>query len=502
MTDFDKKVGEYSFTFCDDVTLTKDVVLPSFVTSVNFDTEEEVNQVGEGRQGTGRFFVKYLDLNGKKLTTSAQVRMEKGLRVVSDGICGQFIITAVNNYGSVLEISEDVPLVEYGEENSVIEIPLEVRASVFDNVLVTAKNGTVSLWVENKTGDEENEEENDNGVYPLCASFDVQGFEVKGGYWCIADKLKTSASASVSNYIKTVNLCLEGNGNDRDEIGNLTANTRSDIEGGAGELTINGGYGEIRGRLESENTIMLTKCRLEVTDGGELYANNVTMTESKLTTREAYTKVSGTLKITKAYAGDALGDSTIENTVRGEMLVQTLDMADGTFIINEGAKTAVKDVTKIKNFGIGWESHFICDTFNQLPAGKTYLGENAYLWIGKNGTLNKIELDGNAYLGRSKSATVTLNGTFTRGDENQQLHCFVTKDEIQFENDNSTWESYKLEDAYQPANFSGEGFGAYVDVPALWDATDTRYSNVETLVDGDNLFNTGITSFPVSYLNI
>ncbi|MGN1218545.1 MAG: hypothetical protein ACI4TD_11330, partial [Phocaeicola sp.] len=359
-----------------------------------------------------------------------------------------------------------------------------------------------SFWVENKTGDEENEEENDNWVYPLCASFDVQGFEVKGGYWRIADNLQTAANKSVPNYLKTVNLSLEGNGNEWDENENIIPGLDADTQLYVPELTISGGYGEIKGRLESENTITLTKCRLEVTDGGELYANNVTMTESKLTTREAYTKVSGTLKVTKAYAGDALGDSTIENNDRGEMLVQTLDMADGTLITNSESQTAVKDVAKIKNFGIGWESHFICDTFTQLPAGKTYLSDSAYLWIGQNGTLNNIELDGNAYLGRSKSATVTLNGTFTRGDENQQLHCFVTKDEIQFENDNSTWESYKLEDVYQPANFSDEGFGAYVYVPALWDAADTRYSNVVELDNNECLFTTGVTSFPVSYLNI
>lgn len=506
--DFDEAEGRYIFTLIDDTKLTADVTVPNFVKELIFETE-----CHEGNSGTR--FQKFLDLNGKKFSTSAGIRMNGGVRICSSVSTVGKLVSTFNE--CALDISEDIILVD--EDGFDID-----REPVLDNVIVTTAQGTVDI--QSGLG-------SDN---ILKASFDTKGFFVHQGRWTIVDK-----SATSKNYVKTTDFGVdfEGGGTNYFSVSQLTlTNGYGEFHGGMdiGTLTLSGSEFNMYGWVEAD-TVSVTNGNCRVAENGSLITKDLTLNNSvfaegrhtevtnKLTMTNgsrldvwcdlhakeisaAASKIlvgpegggclyTDKITISTAYAGDAAGDYTLQNN--GQILVRdTLSMTAGTLEnagLIEANKLTLKDLNnssfRCPDGGLGYDQfgHILCNTITN--SGKVYLSRDTYLLINTSGTLNNVNVGdcygdgGEALVGRSSAATVTFKGTFTRNNEDQQLLGFVTDEYV-----NNVGDYIVI----------GEGDGQYNEYQ--WDYLDLSDEKLIALEEDDLLFKTEISSFPVDAIRV
>lgn len=558
-TDFGKAEGNYTFTFMNDevLKLSANVTIPSFVKSLNLSTEELGEDIFDedgnwtGWNGYGKWYQRTLDLNGKTLSTSAEIQMNEGVRIISSAAMGKITSTASD---CALNINESKPLVDVNGN------ALEKRDRVLDNVLFTAKNGHVNFEYHDDRNTDEDDYDN-----VLAASFDVLNFHVNGGCWIIEDN-----SAKSKNYITAYDFSVNGEHTGEEWFYNEETQQDECNEYDAAscylsvnQITLTGGNSSIDGRVETSslsvtggelyihgdldtrwtddeegnpvqiplnitlnntrfgvnnyvhasNITLSNSARLEVC--GHLEADGaVKMAASKLLIRgdeEGYgTVVIGTLSVSSAYAADAMGDYTVEN--QANFAANNISVSAGTFCnygIVEAPMVSVKDFDNNSDGGRGKYGHVLCDTF--VNTGKMYLGDDTHLLINKSGILNNVNVgdrygsEGYALIGRSSDATVTFKGTFTKNGEEQQLLGFVTDAyKTITELDEATEENVVVQTVYGNTfvNENNEDELQW-DLIALWDDdADTDASHLIALEEDDVLFKTEITSFPVTSIRV
>lgn len=532
--DFGKAEGSYTFTFMNNevMKLSANVTIPSFVKTLNLSTEElghdEYVTDGDGNPQTewvseGVWYQRTLDLNGKTLSTSAEIQMNEGVRIISSAAMGKITSTASD---CALNINSNKPLIN-----------VDGSERILDNVLFTAKNGHVNL---NCADEEGNVNEQDNS---LAASFDVLRFQVESGRWIIEDNSEksknyitafewwngnesflsvnqitlTGGNSSIDGRVETSSLSVTGG-----ELyihGDLDTRWTDDEEGNPVSIplniTLNNTRFGVNNYVHASNITLSNSARFEVC--GHLEVDGaVKMAASKLLIRgdeEGYgTVVIGTLSVSSAYAADAMGDYTVEN--QANFAANNISVSAGTFCnygIVEAPMVSVKDFDNSSDGGRGKYGHVLCDTF--VNTGKMYLGDDTHLLINKSGILNNVNVgdrygsEGDALIGRSFDATVTFKGTFTKNGEEQQLLGFVT-DAYKTRTGlyEATGENVVVQTVYgntfnNPDNNNQEEL--QWDWIALWDDdADTDASHLIALEEDDVLFKTEITSFPVTSIRV
>lgn len=526
--DFDSRVGEYDFSFITDDELSANVTLPAFVQTAILGTVEDGEDVWNDEEneiidwiGNGQFFQQFLDLNGKTLTTSGSIRLERGLRINSNAVSNGVAIDGkiVSTFGEcALGISEGQTLIAYeGEE--IIEID---PAPVLENVVVTAKNGGVNLYASDDRG------------YWLDASFETRGFFIEAGDWCLAP--------DQGCYIKATDLNVSGEWTEDiydENGGKVDEEYHPASRLAVGTITLSNGGAGIGGRLETTD-ISVASCSLEVYEGaslsvtnditlnnanmfawpdtytevinninmsaksrlevyGHLQAENITMDASKVFVADSGNLyVFDTLQIPAkkaAYAADALGDYTVEN--RGQLSAANVSMPVGTFAnyeIVEAQTFSVKDYVGED------DAHLLCNTFKNTGAAKFGYGSNVL--IHESGTVNNIYIyqydgdDGQAHLGKASKAEVTLTGSFTKENENQKLAAYVSDAYAYVDEDNvGFWGN-------EEPNPNNEEMWYTWDYIDLWDDENEIDDNMKVLERGTEMFKTTISAFPVENIRV
>lgn len=499
--------GAYTFQYYDNDMLTKDVTIPDFVTDLNlcteevnsrpvYDTDGEIKKDEDGYEiwENDGHYQYCLNLNGKSLKTSASVWMGQGLRLVSDvATAGKFTTTYEGMYDA-LQINEDSVLWTKGKGNTDdIELTIDKRRPVLDNVLVTATDGRVSFYVENSE------------EYPINASFNVFAFCIDNGCWNIEGD---------SNYIAANHLWIkEANEEKGTEAGKLDVST----------ITINNGDVDMWGHLEVsnlnlvnttfrenyyvnvKNKLSLTKgSRLEV--GNDFHAKDVETDTSQMMIApggrgSAYIE---NLLVKTAYAGETAGDWTLINN--GQMAVRNLTMKAGT-LDNSGLIEAI--AVDVKDVNNNYNGQVICDTFTN-NAGKMYLGDDSHMMINKTGTLNNVNVgdrygsEGFALIGRSNTtgAKITFTGTFTKNGEEQQLLGFVTNEYESAKAFGNT-KTVTLENGKEAEEYVWDWISLSDDNETPYDYEDDfDASYVVALGEDVTLFETKIKAFPVEDIRV
>ncbi len=536
--DFNSESGSYVFQILNDTKLTADVTVPDFVEELIFETES----YGYHDEGLDDWvsldntrYQKFLDLNGKKISTSAGIRMFGGVRIYSSiATAGKLVST---NGECALEIREQYTFVD-AQGNEVD------RAPVLDNVLVTTKEGGVNIWCMDEYG---NDDDNRDNI--MRASFETRGFFLDGGRWIIEDNAKTK------NYIKAADLRVNGC-NIEDE------NAESYVEESylaVSQLTLTNGYGEIYGGLDAgtatlsgagldiygwSNIPTLSATNSDVWVNGSLCSENISLNNSNLCEFEhvevatkltmsngaqvevwndfhvkeitaAASKIlvapegggslhADKISVTTAFAGDAVGDYTLQNN--GQLLVrEKLSMTAGTLEnggLIEAGEVAVKDLNNSQYNEC--RGQILCNKFTNT--GNMYLSEDSHILINESGTLNNVNVGdrygnyGYALIGRSENATVTFKGTFTRNDEDQQLLGFVTNEYVDKIGDNSLAED---ENGNEYTEYHWDWINLSNDngTPDYWD-DDYDADYVIALESDEVLFNTEIAKFPVEAVRV
>ncbi len=536
--DFNSESGRYIFQILNDTKLTADVTVPDFVEELIFETESygyHDEELDDWVSFDNTRYQKFLDLNGKKISTSAGIRMFGGVRIYSSiATAGKLVST---NGECALEIREEHTFVD--ADGNEVE-----RSLVLDNVLVTTKEGGVNIWCMDEYGNDA-----DNRGNIMRASFETRGFFVEGGNWIIEDNEKSK------NYIKAADFRVNGC-NIEDE------NAESYVEESylaVSQLTLANGYGEIYGGLDAgtvtlstagldiygwTNIPILSATNSDVWVNGSLCSENISLNKTNLYEYwhvEVATKLTMSngaqvevwndfhakeissaaskilvapegggslytdkLSVTTAYAGDAVGDYTLQNN--GQILVrEKLSMTAGTLEnagLIEAGEVAVKDLNN-SQFN-DQRGQILCNKFTNT--GKMFLSEDSHILINESGTLNNVNVGdrygnyGFALVGRSEDATVTFKGTFTRNDEEQQLLGFVTNEYVDKIGDNSPAVD---ENGNEYTDYHWDWINLSNDngTPDYWD-DDYDADYVIALEPDTVLFNTEISSFPVEAVRV
>lgn len=193
------------------------------------------------------------------------------------------------------------------------------------------------------------------------------------------------------------------------------------------------------------------------------------MTASRLFVESGAETEFGTIQIKSAYSKDAAGEWTIEN--RGTLRAETLTMSVGAF--DNGMDARIETVSSLRDFENEEGALFVCDTYNQTSAGKTYLQSGSEFAVNTKGTVYNLSLGGRydsgegiAYFYQMPEAAVSFGGKVTRMNEEMLLGYGVLAGDI------SCYKSNGHETA------------------------------VQDIEPRSRIFTTKIASFPVEYLQI
>ena len=480
--DFNRQPGRYDFYLLEDATLNANITIPAFVTEMNLCSEARFTEGSESESEENEnlvyFYERYLDLNGKTLTTSAYIGIAGGVRIKSGvtkttapgKIISNYVGTEDGLFG--LRIIEQYTLVNAKGEN------IGKRACALDNIIVTMKNAYVGLNCEPDSILNDNK---DN--FDLRASFDVKGFNVQNGSWTLED-----ISDKNRSYLKTGDLVLTQNSSMK--AGSVTVNNGSVILNDSTTLitdsmTLNNvDFVEYDGRIQVKDKLTLSGTTLEIV--GELHAKDIISSASWIRIENTGNAVKEedrlygnvcveNLTINSAYAGDGMGDYTLDN--QGSLLVSNnLTMKAGTLCNVDTVEAGTVNVKDMVNVG-----SFLCNNFTNT--GKLTLEHDSILLINDKGTVNNVVLgsidtnegQGNASLGRGTKGSINLKGTFTTPDEDMQLNAFVT-------------------DGYK------DKIGDPIEDIHLWD--EAGHDKIEQLLIGTTVFTTENKAFPVENINV
>lgn len=436
--DFNSDKGYYNITILENAILTKDVVIPPFV------TELDLMSVNE-RYGSLPY-LRILDLNGKKLTTSARVHLDSGLRIKSGtNTKGQLIINAIDDALGTPALSIDErgkmlmlervykhELKKYVWEYNPF-YKNETRPAIY-NVAVSVPNGSIVLDSDFKQESRYNE-----GIYEdvenrLRATINAKNLTINGGNWEIPDNV------TITN----------------------------------GYLYVSDGS-----RLITNQTITLNNSTTEFGQEAYVGAKNMTLAGSCLNVANAEVEVEKKINVTKANPAETYGEDTL--MVMGDggrVQASELVMPAGTISAGNNAKVLIENITKANNIRLSSNAGLVCDAITQLDAAKTYMSDGACLWVGSEGTINNIVLESdNAFLGRAEGAALTVNKSVTGTSEDSKIRLFVTNKE------------HKYSDSEDLLN--------NLDQIKNCTAADVVVPESESV-----LFNTGIAAFPVDRIEV
>lgn len=436
--DFNSDKGYYNITILENAILTKDVVIPPFV------TELDLMSVNE-RYGSLPY-LRILDLNGKKLTTSARVHLDSGLRIKSGtNTKGQLIINAIDDALGTPALSIDErgkmlmlervykhELKKYVWEYNPF-YKNETRPAIY-NVAVSVPNGSIVL-----DSDFEQESRYNEGIYEdvenrLRATINAKNLSINGGNWEIPDN-----------------------------------------------VTITNGYLYVSddSRLITNQTITLNNSTTEFGQDAYVGAKNMTLAGSCLNVTNAGVEVEEKINVTKANPAETYGEGTI--VVMGDrsrVKASELVMPAGTISAADNAKVLIEKITKANNIRLSSNAGLVCDAITQLDAAKTYMSDGGCLWVGSKGTINNVVLESDgAFLGRAEDAALTVNKSVTGTSEDNRLRVFVTDKEHKYSN---------TEDLLENLNKVMQCTAEDIVVPES-----------ESV-----LFNTGIAAFPVDRVEV
>ena len=392
--DFNSDKGYYNITILENAILTKDVVIPPFVTELDL---MSVYSEEDERYGSLPY-LRILDLNGKKLTTSARLHLDSGLRIKSGtSTKGQLIINAIDDAlgtpalsiderGKMLMLERVYIQGPNGQVREVLQYnPFyknETRPAIY-NVAVSVPNGSIVLDSDFKQESRYNE-----GIYEdvenrLRATINAKNLTINGGNWEIPD-----------------------------------------------DVTITNGYLYVSdgSRLITNQTITLNNSTTEFGQEAYVGAKNMTLAGSCLNVKNAEVEVEEKINVTKANPAETYGEDTI--MVMGDMgwiKASELVMPAGTISAGNNAKVLIENITKANNIRLSSNAGLICDAITQLDAAKTYMSDGGCLWVGSKGTINNVVLESDgAFLGRAESATLTVNKSVSGTSEDNRLRVFVT----------------------------------------------------------------------------
>lgn len=440
--DFNSDKGYYNITILENAILTKDVVIPPFVTELDL---MSVYSEEDERYGSLPY-LRILDLNGKKLTTSARVHLDSGLRIKSGtSTKGQLIINAIDDALGTPALSIDErgkmlmlervykhELKKYVWEYNPF-YKNETRPAIY-NVAVSVPNGSIVLDSDFKQESRYNE-----GIYEdvenrLRATINAKNLTINGGNWEIPDNV------TITN----------------------------------GYLYVSDGS-----RLITNQTITLNNSTTEFGQEAYVGAKNMTLAGSCLNVKDAEVEVEEKISVTKVNPAEIYGEDTIMiKGERGRIEASELEMSVGTISVSDSAKVLIKKIKKANNIRLSRNAGLVCDAITQLDAAKTYMSDGGCLWVGSEGTINNIVLENdNAFLGRAEGAALTVNKSVTGTSEDSKIRLFVTNKE------------HKYSDSEDLLN--------NLDQIKNCTAADVVVPNPDSV-----LFNTGIATFPVDRVEV
>ena len=519
--------GRYIFNVLNNTKLTKNIVIPDCVQELIFETDtygyyDEAADKWVDVEGTR--YELFVDMNGKKLTTSAEVDLNGSVRFHNSSTTKGNIIST--NEACALDIYEQGSLVDLEGQ------AVTAKAPVLDGVIVSTEYGQIYIWCHDELN---NESDDCNNI--LNASFNTRCFCVEGGTWTIGSgytvtaldfrvngsnadvpeeelgegetrveasqltvgKLTVKSTGEIHGVLDAENIIVSDENSWFDiwnevQVDELSVKNRSSINVHGGKLealTIILDNSDLYVHSKLDINMLAVKNASHVENNGELYADSMTMDKSKLLNKgDAYI---GNLIVSKnVYAGDAMGDWTVQN--ESQMSVTNLSMEAGTFentengLVEAGSMT-VKDINN--------NGQIIVNEFKNT--GKLYLGGGSHLLVNSTGTLNNVNVgdrygdDREVNVGRSSDATVTFTGTFTKNYEEQLLRGYVT-------------------DVYKDAvgnEYFDEGNDSYShqwDWITIWDETadggEGADANLILLSENAVLFKTTIKAFPVDVIHV
>ena len=443
--DFNSDKGYYNITILENAILTKDVVIPPFVTELDL---MSVYSEEDERYGSLPY-LRILDLNGKKLTTSARLHLDSGLRIKSGtSTKGQLIINAIDDAlgtpalsiderGKMLMLERVYIQGPNGQVREVLQYnPFyknETRPAIY-NVAVSVPNGSIVLDSDFKQESRYNE-----GIYEdvenrLRATINAKNLTINGGNWEMPDNV------TITN----------------------------------GYLYVSDGS-----RLITNQTITLNNSTTEFGQEAYVGAKNMTLAGSCLNVKDAEVEVEEKISVTKANPAETYSEDTIMVMGKwGRVKASELVMPAGTISAADNAKVLIEKITKANNIRLSSNAGLVCDAITQLDAAKTYMSDGACLWVGSEGTINNVVLESDgAFLGRAEGATLTVNKSVTGTSEDNKLRVFVTN------------KAHKYSDTEALLN-------------NLDKIKDCTAADVVVPDPGSVLFNTGIAAFPVDRIEV
>ena len=381
--DFGGKPGHYTFSILEDVQMSGNLTVPSFVTSMRMQADwqwiehrdennnpiiiydEEGNEIG--REGHDRTDFATLDMNGYTLTSAAPIEFMEGLQIVSTAVDkngkvvnGKIIVTAEEGeeqYWATVSFNQanDVELVsgELDENGNLVQVERneDYTWAFISNVDVYVENGRVNLW----------------------------------SNWC---------NYVIDGDITAELLTLRGNWT----VDNVTVTTDLCIESGWYDPEID--MGEPEGFLTVEN---LTIDGGHVYNGGRIFVNDTfTVTDGGIIDNQALIIADTFAMETGRF--DNWGQVDVKNATIQDFYAHThMDFnEDGTEIIGQRG------------------SIFICDTLTQPANGHSWFDRGTTFVVNEKAVFYNSMIGGYNWdawdevnIHRMPNATIEMNGEIT-----------------------------------------------------------------------------------------
>lgn len=441
--DFEKFTGSYTFLFHDNVTLTKNFVIPACVKEAYFATGEYGTDNGSGWQGSGSYHLRTLNLQGYTLEAKGSLTLNEGLRITSKDSAGKNTSAAATLKAATrLYIDESSSLMEEKEEKAWVEITNNSRPAVLTNTNISVPSGEVILRAK------DDKESLDDGDIDRIdgGSIIAKDVLVEEGTW------ETEKITATNVYVAGVKANEEyGEGG---EVSGTYIQAAATLI--ADSITVNKGRADILGNIgqrsssntqSGDNPLGILNDSVMTLNAAKLYIGSSKTEIQEGQTETFYGQVNlALLTVNIVYPQESLGDWTIENN--GVLYANTINMKAGTLCNNSGRVIANK--VNVVNLENSYNSSFIVNNLIQTAAGKTWLCDNSRILVNGTASLNNITLGdrngngGQAYLGRSSSGKITLGGTFASNVENQKLYFMVSDSylkvaELEGVDKDSTW---------------------------------------------------------------
>lgn len=363
--DFGGKPGHYTFNIVDDVKMSKNLTVPSFVTSMRMNADwqwiehcdEEGNPIDIyddegnwiGTEGHDRTDFATLDMNGFTLTSAAPIEFMEGLQIVSTAVDkngkvvkGKIIVTAEEDEGATVSFNQanDVELVsdELDENGNFVQVERneDYTWAFISNVDVYVENGRVNLW-------------------STWCNYVIDGD-------ITAELLALRGNWTVDNVTVTTDLCLE--------------------PGWYDEVT---DEGEPEGFLSVENLTI---------DGGHVYNGGRIFVNDTFTAKNNAVIDNQALVIADTFAMET---GAFYNA--GQASVKTANIKEFyncsywfSYVQEEDNPETDEDETVIGE--AVWGAEFYCDTFTQPKTGASYLEGASVLIINKKATIYNLYIGG------------------------------------------------------------------------------------------------------------